>query len=105
MIVGTPYAVGWLLLLESDGLVRQIGDAITGGSFAAHPDAAAFVGRVVVVFSFNEIVANALGLATRRWPLRSLRDHLAMLAVAVAAVAGPWVAAFGSGATVAISPV
>ena len=36
-----------------------------------------FVGRVVVVFGFNEAVANGLGLATKRTPLRSLRAHLA----------------------------
>ncbi len=104
MIVGTPYAVGWLLLLESDGLVRQLGEVVSAGSLATHSSAAAFVGRVVVVFGFNEIVTNALGLATRRWPLRSPRGHLAILAVAVAAVAGPWVAALGSGAMAAGLP-
>ncbi len=104
VIVGTPYAVGWLLLLESPTLIRSLSDAMTGGLLAGHPDLASFIGRVGVLFIFNQIVANALGLATRRWSLRSLRSHLAILAVAIGAVAGPWVAWLGSGASVAAWP-
>ena len=40
-----------------------------------------------------------------RHALRSFPAHLAMLAVAVAAVAAPWIAALGSGPTVASWPV
>src|SRR5262249_54623856 len=45
LIVGTPYAVGGLLLVRSDALLQS-----TFGDL--------FVGRVLVVFAFNEIVAN-----------------------------------------------
>jgi cyclic beta-1,2-glucan synthetase len=63
-----------------------------------------FVGRVAVVFGFNEVVAHGLSLATGRGLLRSPRAHLALLAVAGAAVAAPWVAAWGSGEMVAAWP-
>ena len=100
MIVGTPYAVGWLLMLEPGGLVRSLGDLLTAGALADRPAGAEFVGRVAVLFGFNELVANALGLATKRRPIRSGLAHHALFAVAVAAVAGPWIARWGSGGAV-----
>jgi len=106
LIVGTPYAVGGLVLLESADLMRTLGTLLGAGAAANHPEAAGFLGRVAVLFAFNEVMATALGLATRRIPLRSAKAHLALLAVAVAAIAGPWVAALGSGGAVASwSPV
>ena len=104
LIVGTPYAVGWLLLLESGGLVRELGETLSAGTLTKNPEVAEFAGRAFVVFIFNEVMAFALGMATRRTWLRSVKSHTTLLAVAVAAVAGPWAAAVGSGATVAAWP-
>jgi hypothetical protein len=101
LIVGTPYAVGGLVLLESAGLMQTLGNALGAGALSGRPEAAVFLGRVAVLFAFNEVAANALGLATRRTRLRSAKAHLALLAVAVAAIAGPWIAALGSGGAVA----
>src|SRR5262249_9079641 len=91
LIVGTPYAVGSLLLLRSDALLRS-----TFGHGLA--------GRVLVVFVFNEIVANALSAATVRAPVRSATAHGMMLAVAAAAVIAPEVAAYGASTDVAALP-
>jgi cyclic beta-1,2-glucan synthetase len=104
LLVGTPYVVGSLLLLEAEPLVQALGSGLTGGVLAGAPAAAAFVGRVAVLFCFNELAANGLGLATKGTLLRSVRGHLALFAAAVAAVAAPWVAAAGSGAAVASGP-
>ena len=60
LVLGTPYVVGGLLLLRADGLARDLALGLADGP------AAVVVGRIIVVFLFNEAVANGLGLATRR---------------------------------------
>ena len=104
ILIGTPYVVGGLTLLESDGLLQALGGTLTAGALASRPEALAFVGRVVVILCFNEAVANGLGLATKRAPLKSLRAHVSLVVVAIAAISAPWVASLGSGATVASWP-
>ena len=104
ILIGTPYVIGGLTLLESDGLLQALGGTLTAGALASRPEALAFVGRVVVIFCFNEAVANGLGLATKRAPLKSLRAHVSLVVVAIAAISAPWVASLGSGATVASWP-
>ena len=93
LIVGTPYAAGSLVLLSSPGMVRSLG----GFALADWPEVQEFLGRVLVLFAFNETVANGLGLATKRKGLASIWGHLALLAVAASAVAGPHIADHGSG--------
>src|SRR5205085_6651605 len=66
LIAGTPYAVGSLLLLRPDAL----GSRLTAGGTAAWPAPLVFLGRVLVVFVFNEVVAHGLSLATQRSLLR-----------------------------------
>lgn len=105
MIVGTPYAVGALLLLGSDQLLKALGLGLTFGTAASSPLLLETLGRVFVVWTFNELVANGLGLATKRTLLRSFTAHLALLAVAVAVVVAPWIAAWGSSEAVAALPV
>jgi cyclic beta-1,2-glucan synthetase len=104
LIVGTPYVVGGLLLLRSEPLMQSLGAKLTAGALASHPDWLAFLGRALVVFAFNEAVANGLSLATGRTLLRSLRSHVALLLVAAGVIAAPWVAAWGSGSEVAALP-
>ncbi len=104
ILIGTPYVVGGLTLLESDGLLQALGGTLTAGALASRPEALAFLGRVVVILCFNEAVANGLSLATKRAPLKSQRAHVSLVVVAIAAVSGPWVASLGSGATVASWP-
>ncbi len=93
LIVGTPYALGSLVLLAAPTLVRGLGDLV----FAGRPDLQEAVGRAVVLFGFNVVLAQALSLATKRRLMGSAWAHVALLLVAVAAVAGPLVADYGSG--------
>jgi cyclic beta-1,2-glucan synthetase len=104
LIVGTPYVVGNLVILTSDGLLQSLGNVLTLGMLARWPEVREFVARIFVVFCFNEAVANGLGLVTKRRRIGSLRAHLAMLGVAVAVVAAPWIAAIGSGEWAASLP-
>ncbi|HKB01846.1 MAG TPA: hypothetical protein VKD90_06480, partial [Gemmataceae bacterium] len=97
LIVASPYVIGGLLLLRSDGLLREL----SAGIMTDWPVLAACLGRVAVVFAFNVVVANGLSVATRRTFLRPASAYLTLLAVAAAVVAAPWVAAAGSGETVA----
>ncbi|WP_435011123.1 GH36-type glycosyl hydrolase domain-containing protein [Tundrisphaera lichenicola] len=101
LIVGTPYAIGSLVLLSTVGLVRELGGFLTFGSLADWPEVLGFLGRSAVLFGFNEVVALGLGLATKRTALRSIRGHLGLLAVAVAAAGAPHLADYGSGELVA----
>ncbi len=96
LIVGTPFVVGGLTLLESSALLQALGEIVTARTLAAWPTALEVVGRVVVVFAFNVVVAGALSLATKRTWLRSLPAYLSLINVAVAVVAAPWIAAYGS---------
>ncbi|MFO0810750.1 MAG: hypothetical protein U0746_19140 [Gemmataceae bacterium] len=92
LVAGTPYVVGSLLLLRADPLMQILGAGYIFG------------GRVVVLFAFNAIVANALSVATTRKPLRSLTAYLTPLSVAAAAAAGPPIADYGAGSDVAAWP-
>ena len=94
LIVGTPYAVGSLVLLSTPGMMQSLGGFAPEG----WPELRGLLGRVVVLFAFNEALAQGLALATRRRLLASIPAHLALLAVALAAVAAPHVADYGSGA-------
>ena len=93
LIVGTPYAVGMLVMLSASGMVGSLGGLAPGD----WPEAREFLGRLLVLFAFNEVVANGLGLATRRKWLTSIWGHLALLVVAALAIAGPPIADLGSG--------
>jgi cyclic beta-1,2-glucan synthetase len=97
LIVGTPYAVGSLVLLSSPGMMQGLG----GFALADRPEIGEFLGRVLVLFAFNELLANGLALATKRKLLDSIPAHLGLLAVAVAAILAPHVADYGSGRSAA----
>ena len=72
MIVAPPYLVGALLLLEPASVLQ----AWAGGLTTGLPAGLAMMeglGRILVVFAFNEAVVNGIGLTVRRTPLRSLK--------------------------------
>src|SRR5262249_19099421 len=56
LIVGTPYAVGGLTLLESAGLLQSLGGYLAAETLGGWPAAREFLGRVFVIFCFNEAV-------------------------------------------------
>ncbi|MFO0889410.1 MAG: hypothetical protein U0790_09755 [Isosphaeraceae bacterium] len=104
LIAGAPFVVGMLTALQSGDLLRSLGGTISAGTLDGRPEVEQFLGRVLILLGFNELLAQGLSLVTRgRW-LLSPRAHLAMLAVAAGAVASPWVAWFGSGGTIAEWP-
>jgi cyclic beta-1,2-glucan synthetase len=104
LIVGMPFAIGWLTVLQSPALLESLGSALTLYA-GASPVVLDVVARVAVVFLFNAVSVNGISLATRHAPVRSLRAHGTLLLVAAAVVAAPWVAGFASGSTVAAWPL
>ncbi len=57
--------------------------------------------NILIVFVFNEAIANGIGLAARRQLVKGLRAHLMLLAVAASVIIAPMIAAIGSGQTIA----
>jgi cyclic beta-1,2-glucan synthetase len=100
-IVAVPYVVGSLVVLESGRLMETLGGLLSGNGLASQPELSGTLGRMAVVLGFNEIVANLIGLVGRRRLVRSPQTHLWLLVAAAMVVAGPWIAAWGSGAQVA----
>ena len=95
MIVAPPYLVGALLLLEPASALQALGGLVAGLPPLAH-ETLELLAHILVVFAFNEVVVQAVGIAVARTPLRSLKAHALLAAVAAAAVAGPWIADLGS---------
>jgi cyclic beta-1,2-glucan synthetase len=104
ILVGTPYLLGGLTLLEPGGLLHGSAGALAASALGGRPEAFEFLGRIFVLFCFNEAVANGLALATKRSALPSLRAHASLALVAIAAISAAWVASLGSNAAVASWP-
>ncbi|MDO8525220.1 MAG: hypothetical protein Q7S07_01885, partial [Candidatus Omnitrophota bacterium] len=104
LIVGTPYLFNWLLLVESPGLLETLGNTLTCGIWAYWSTILQNVGRLGVIFVFNEAVANGIGFAIRERTLKTLKAHLAVFLVSVGVVMAPIIADFGSTAAVASLP-
>ena len=104
LIVGAPFAVGGLTLLGSPELLRAMGRAAVGGALAPQQALLESIGQAVVLFGFNVLVANALVFATMGTRLRSARAHLVLLAIATGATIAPWIASYGSSASIASLP-
>ena len=103
LIAATPFAFGALVLLASDarGLAGQLGGWIALGTLVNDPGISESIGRVVILWGFNEAIAAGLGLATKGKISGSIRLHLILLGASVVAVAAPWVADYGSSDDVA----
>jgi len=103
LIAGTPFAFGALVLLASDarGLVGELGEGITFGFPPNDPRIMESIGRVLVLWGFNEAMAAGLALATKGKISWSIRLHLILLGASVVAILAPFVADYGSGGAVA----
>ena len=104
LIAATPFLFGGLILLAADarGLMAQLGGWVSAGSLATgDPLIVEAVGRIVVLWAFNEAIAAALGLATKGKVSWSSWLHLTLLAASVAAVLAPWAADYGSSGAMA----
>ena len=105
LIVGTPYLFGGLLLLENITLLQTLAFYITGGLLAAWPAILEGMGRLLVVFLFNEVLANGIGLATKGKLLKTSKFHLYIFLVSLCVVVAPSIADLGAAAPVAALPV
>ncbi len=104
LIVGTPYLVGILLLLENVTLLQTLTYNFSFGVLATFPNALEFLGRLAVVFLFNELLANGISYATKERVVPTLKAHLYIFLVSLAVVIAPSIADFGSSAMVAKLP-
>ncbi|OGR83510.1 MAG: hypothetical protein A2636_02480 [Elusimicrobia bacterium RIFCSPHIGHO2_01_FULL_64_10] len=104
LIAGTPYLFGWLLILENADLLQILANSMSGGTFAAWPAIQEGLGRLIVMFGFNEAAVNGICLATRGEPLKSTKSHLMVFFVSLAVTASPSIADLGSTARVAMLP-
>ncbi len=104
LIVGTPYLFGGLLLLENITLLQTLAFCITGGLLAAWPAILEGLGRLFVVFLFNEVLANGIGLATKGKLLKTFKFHGYIFLVSLCVVVAPYIADLGGTAFVAGLP-
>jgi cyclic beta-1,2-glucan synthetase len=104
LMTATPYLFNWILLLQNAALVRTMADTLTLGLLSALPMVLETIGRTMVVFIFNEIVTNGIGLITKNRWLSTLKAHLFILFVSLGVVIAPLVADLGSSALVAGLP-
>ena len=104
LAVGTPYLIGWLLLLENVTLLQTLTYTISGGLLAAWPAVLEGVGRFIVVFVFNELLANGIAYVTKGRFLKTGKAHFFLALVSAAVVIAPSIANLGSLAVVAAWP-
>ncbi|UCD55683.1 MAG: hypothetical protein JSV93_02540 [Candidatus Omnitrophota bacterium] len=105
LIVGTPYLFNWLLLLQNVALLQSLASGITLSLLAAWPAILVFMGRLLVVFGFNEAVTNGIGLATKGRMLKAPKAHIFIFFVSLGVVIAPLIADLGSTAAVGSLPV
>ncbi len=104
LMVGTPFMIGWLLLLENVTLLQTLTYNMTFGLLGACPAALEMIGRLVVVFVFNELLANGISFVTKERLLNTVKAHLYILLVSLGVVIAPSIANLGSSVAVAGLP-
>jgi cyclic beta-1,2-glucan synthetase len=104
LIVGTPFAFGWLLLLENAGILQIFGNSLTGGILTTYPAVLDFIGRFLVVFGFNQLVMNGISLAVKGKFVKKKKSHLIAMFISLGVVASPLIADLGSTAFIAGLP-
>jgi cyclic beta-1,2-glucan synthetase len=106
VIAGVPLLFGLLFALENPELLRGTANLLTAGALSTWPWAAELLGRLGLVFLFNELVINALALIAKGRGVRAWRAHGVNLFVSLAVVLSPSLADHGSTAAVAsMSPL
>ena len=106
VIAGVPTLFGLLFALENADLLRATANLLTAGAVSSWPWASELLGRLLLVFVFNELAINALSLLSKGRGVRAWRAHGVNLFVSLAVVVSPSLADHGSTAAVAaMSPV
>jgi len=104
LIIGTPFMIGWLLLLENVTLLQTMTYSATLGLLAAWPALLEGIGRLLVVFIFNELLTAGIGYVTKGKLLKTIKAHGYLLLVSLGVVVAPSIANLGSLAWVAGLP-
>lgn len=104
LIAGTPFIFGIILLVSNAQFLINMSSALTLGLLGNTPAVAQVVGRVLVLFIFNELVINAIRLAKKGSFLTTPKAHLLTLAASLAVGLAPEIADLGSSSGVAGLP-
>lgn len=105
LVLAVPYLLNWVLLLENVTILKMMGNCVTLGLLGAWPAIGEAIGRVIVMFVFNEAVVNSIGYATKGRPVKEPKAHLTVLLVSFGAIIAPIVADLGSIAFINKFPV
>lgn len=104
MIIGAPYVLNILMMCGDPAPVMALINAVTGGVMPAGSLVLLTLSRMLIVLVFNEIVTNAISLATRGAPVKTAQAHLTMILVSAGVIAAPLFADLGSTAQVGTLP-
>lgn len=104
LVVGTPFLFGGLLLLENITLLQTLSFSLTGGLLAAWPGILEGLGRLLVVFAFNQLLANGISFATKGKVLKTLKIHSYIFLVSLAVVLAPSIANLAAAPMIANLP-
>jgi cyclic beta-1,2-glucan synthetase len=105
VIALTPYLFGWLLIVQNVNLLALLGNGITFGLGAKLPILSKILGRVIILFGFNVLLANAIGMMTKGRLLDTKKAYTLVLFVSLGVVVAPHIADLGSGAWVSSLPI
>ncbi|MDP2929910.1 MAG: hypothetical protein Q8O01_07640, partial [Candidatus Omnitrophota bacterium] len=105
LIAGIPYLFNWLLLIGNANILRSTLNSMTAQSLSSLPIVSDTIGRLIVVFLFNEAMINGVSFATSGKLVRTLKAHLFALFVSLSVVVAPLIADVGSSQAVASLPV
>ncbi|MDP8216463.1 MAG: hypothetical protein P9L98_04005 [Candidatus Kaelpia imicola] len=103
-IILTPFLLNWLMVLQTPVLLKQLGNVLTLGFLSSFRWFLESLGRVVVIFGFNEAIANSFSLVVKRELLKKRKLHLFILFISVGVVLAPMIANLGSTAGVESLP-
>lgn len=104
MIILTPYLFNWLLLAENVNFLSALSGTLSFGLLAQWPIVSEMIGRLIVLFVFNEALVAAFGLGTKGRVIRDGKAHGLIFLVSLAMVAAPFIADLGSSAQVQSLP-
>ncbi|HRZ86290.1 MAG TPA: hypothetical protein P5287_00595, partial [bacterium] len=104
LVAAAPFALNWLMVSEDTSFIGTLFGAISAGALTKLPVVTTILGRLLVVFIFNEIFTNGISLATDGKLLKAGKAHLVIFLVALGASAASVVADLGSAANVAALP-
>ncbi|MDP8263102.1 MAG: hypothetical protein P9M13_07355 [Candidatus Ancaeobacter aquaticus] len=105
IIVLAPYTLNWLMVSENALFIQNFINSVTGNILAAQPIIMTILGRLFVVFIFNEIFVNSMSLATTGKLMKDVKGHIIMFLVALYVSCGSLIADFGSTEAVSMFPL